>query len=132
MTTLENTIVLVYQNQVKLTEEQKEYLQNIISPIVTGINLKDKIFIRYDNNTISKEIVDYIIPILEAGVFDHLILDTKFYEEKMDNEIDHYLCSRLPEDAQQVIVISEKDFFNSGHKSFIKLYKSYENLKLYH
>ena len=51
MTTLENTIVLVYQNQVKLTEEQKEYLQNIITPIVTGINLKDKIFIRYDNNT---------------------------------------------------------------------------------
>ena len=49
MTTLENTIVLVYQNQVKLTEEQKEYLQNIITPIVTGINLKDKIFIRYDN-----------------------------------------------------------------------------------
>ena len=30
------------------------------------------------------------------------------------------------------IDISEKDFFNSGHKSFIKLYKSYENLKLYH
>lgn len=132
MKTLENTMILVYQDQIELTEQQKEYLQHIITPIVRGINLKDKILIRYDNTTISKKIVYYIKPLLEEGVFDHLILDTKFYEQKMDNEIDHYLCSKLPEDAQQVIVVSEKEFFNSGHKSFVKLYKSYESLSLYH
>ena len=36
MTTLENTIVLVYQNQVKLTEEQKEFLEESLKQADNG------------------------------------------------------------------------------------------------
>ena len=131
-TTLENTIVLVYPDDIAVTHEQKEYLRKIIDPLIIGINIKEKIFIRYYDSPLGVSIVEYILPLLKESVFDHLYMDTHFHSEKMSQDIDEYLLLSLSANAQQVIIIPKSEFKEAGHKPFLEEYRSYANLKLYH
>lgn len=132
MDTLENTMILVYPDQEKLHKKQKDYLKNVIDPLIKRINLKDIIFIRYSGSSIEKEIVKLIIPILERDILDHLIMNTYFKEEIMNEKIDYYLLQPLDIKAQQVIIVSHKEFNKSAHKKFVKRINEYDDICLYH